>query len=133
MPLAPELWFLAGGVVLLGVHVALQSGLALREQGRGYNAGPRDEPKPLTSALASRAERALRNFQETFPAFAALALAVVVAGRAEGWSAAGAGLWFFARAAYIPLYLAGIPYIRSLVWLASVAGLALMLVGLLAG
>ena len=40
----------------------------------------------------------------------------------------GAILWFVARIAYVPLYLLGIPYLRSLVWAASMLGLLLMLI-----
>lgn len=36
-------------------------------------------------------------------------------------------IWLICRVAYIPLYLAGVPYIRSLVWLGSMLGLLLML------
>ena len=43
----------------------------------------------------------------------------------------GAATWFGARIVYLPLYLAGIPYIRSLVWAVSILGLALMLFRLL--
>jgi len=35
-----------------------------------------------------------------------------------------------ARIVYIPLYLKGIPYVRSLVWLVSLVGLALMMIAL---
>lgn len=83
--------------------------------------------RPKT-ALAGRAERALRNYLETFPALVALAAALVLAGKPGGLGAAGAWIWFAARLLYIPLYLLGIPYIRSLVWVVSVIGLALMFV-----
>jgi uncharacterized MAPEG superfamily protein len=36
-----------------------------------------------------------------------------------------------ARVVYVPLYAAGIPYIRSLVWLVSLMGIILVLVALL--
>jgi uncharacterized MAPEG superfamily protein len=51
-----------------------------------------------------------------------LALALVVLGKA-GQGANGAWLWFGARIAYIPIYLLGIPYIRTLVWTVSAIGL----------
>jgi uncharacterized MAPEG superfamily protein len=35
-----------------------------------------------------------------------------------------------ARVVYIPLYLAGVSYLRTLCWLVSIVGLALMLVRL---
>jgi len=41
---------------------------------------------------------------------------------------AGGSIWVIARIIYIPLYLLGIPYIRSIVWLISILGLVIMLV-----
>ncbi len=39
----------------------------------------------------------------------------------------GAALWLGARIVYLPLYAAGVPVLRSLVWLASLLGIALLL------
>ncbi|GGE06372.1 membrane protein [Aureimonas endophytica] len=128
MPHLPiELTLLAWSVVLLVVHIGLQGQLATRERGTDWNAGPRDgEAKPL-GRHAARAERALSNFQETYPAFVAAVLIAVLSGRLGWWSTAGAWLWFLGRIVYLPLYIFGIPYIRSLVWLVSLLGIVLIL------
>ena len=123
---SPILVLLALSVALLVFHIALQGMLATRELGSQWNAGPRDDARAPTGKLAGRAERASANFRETYPAFVALALALALAGDPSGWGLAGAWLWFVARLVYIPLYLAGIPYIRSFVWLVALAGLAVM-------
>lgn len=123
---SPMLVLLALSVALLVFHILLQGVLATRELGSAWNAGPRDDAQEPAGKLAGRAARASANFRETYPAFVALALALAIAGDAEGWGLAGAWLWFVARLVYIPLYLAGIPYVRSLVWLVSLAGLAVM-------
>jgi uncharacterized MAPEG superfamily protein len=123
---SPILVLLALSVALLVFHIALQGMLATRELGSQWNAGPRDDAREPTGKLAGRAERASANFRETYPAFVALALALALAGDPSGWGLAGAWLWFVARLVYIPLYLAGIPYIRSFVWLVALAGLAVM-------
>ena len=47
------------------------------------------------------------------------------------WTALGAQLYFWARVVYVPLYLAGIPYLRSLAWAVSVAGVLMVLAPLL--
>ena len=130
-PLPIELTILALSVLLLFAHISLQGMLATRERGSAWNAGPRDGVMPALSPLAGRADRALANFKETYPAFIAAVLVVVVSGRMGGWSEAGAWLWLIARLVYIPLYLAGIPYIRSLVWMASAVGIVLVLSQLL--
>lgn len=125
---SPILVLLALSVALLVFHVLLQGFLATRELGSGWNAGPRDEGRAPAGKLAGRAARASANYRETYPGFVALALALAIAGDPAGWGLVGGWLWFIARLAYIPLYLAGIHYIRSLVWLASLAGLAVMAV-----
>lgn len=113
-------------VALLVFHVALQGMLATKELGPEWNAGPRDEARDPKGILAGRAARASANFRETYPGFVALALAVALVPDSSGWDLIGGWLWFIARLVYIPLYLAGIPYIRSLVWLVALAGLAIM-------
>lgn len=126
-----ELTLLGWSVVLLVIALMVQGQLATRELGVGWNAGPRDGDKRPEGALAGRAQRALDNFKETYPAFIALALALAVSGRTGGLGATGAMLWFAARIVYHPLYLFGVPYVRSLVWVVSMLGLLLMLIRLL--
>jgi len=121
---------LALSVVLLLVHIGLQAMLATRELGTDWNAGPRDEGREPKSARAGRAARALTNFQETYPAFIGLLLGLAFVGDSSGLGLLGATVWLVARIVYIPLYLAGIPYVRSLVWLVSILGLALMMLAL---
>ncbi|EKF61375.1 MAG: MAPEG family protein [Agrobacterium albertimagni] len=127
---SPLTLLLAWSVVLLVAHVLLQGMLATRELGTEWNAGPRDEGKQPESKLAGRAARASSNFRETYPAFVALAAGLLFTGETSGLGLIGAIVWFVGRIVYYPLYLAGIPYIRSLVWLAAMAGLGLMFLAL---
>ena len=120
----------AFSVVFLVFHILLQGTLATRELGPEWNAGPRDDDKKPKGELAGRAERASQNFRETYPAFVGLALGLAIADPASVLGHAGALLWFLARLVYIPLYMRGIPYIRSMVWLVSLVGLALMFIAL---
>ncbi|OEI84073.1 hypothetical protein GRI33_09410 [Brucella sp. BO3] len=127
---SPFLPLIGWSVVLLVVHILSQSMMATQELGSRWNAGPRDESLKPSGRLAGRAERASANFRETYPAFIALTLALVLKGDPSGWGILGAWLWFFSRIVYIPLYLAGIPYLRSFVWLISLVGLGIMLLAL---
>jgi uncharacterized MAPEG superfamily protein len=127
---SPFLALLVASVALLLFHILLQGMLATKELGSAWNAGPRDENRQPSGKLAGRAARASANFRETYPAFVGLLLALLVAGDGSGWGLAGAWLWLVARIAYIPLYLAGIPYIRSLVWLGSLVGVIAMAIAL---
>lgn len=122
-----ELTILGASVVLLVVHVMIQGQTATRDRGLQWNAGPRDGDSVPLGTLAGRAARALSNFQETYPAFIALALGLALTGQTGGLGAAGAMIWLVARIAYIPLYLLGVPYVRSIAWAVSMLGLILML------
>lgn len=87
--------------------------------------GNRDNvPEP--NAFAARADRAAKNTLEGFVLFVAIALVAHAAGIASPRVAQGAELFFWSRVLYIPIYYAGIPYLRTVVWTAGIFGLAMM-------
>lgn len=118
-------WIVAS-VALLALHIAVQAISVTLEFGSRWNAGPRDEGLRPKGKFAGRAERALRNYLETFPAFGLLALTLALTERADGVGMIGAIVWIVCRLLYIPLYLAGVPYVRSLVWIAAALALTAM-------
>jgi len=127
----PYMTLLALSVILLVFHVLLQGVLATRELGRDWNAGPRDEGMEPKGKFTGRAARASKNFQETYPAFVGLLLGVAFAGDdASELGLIGGWIWLVARVIYVPLYLAGISYFRSFVWLISIAGMIAMMIAL---
>jgi uncharacterized MAPEG superfamily protein len=127
-----ELKILAWSIGLGLIYVLIAASLGTAQRGLGWNVGNRDgEPKPLTGA-AARAARANSNFLETFPFFAAAVLAVVLAKGSSPHTVLGAQLYFWARLAYLPIYIAGIPYLRTAVWAVSLYGI-LQLLGALLG
>lgn len=80
---------------------------------------------PARSPVAARADRAAKNMIENLVLF----IALFAAARAAGADATvGAAIFFFARLVYFVLYLAGITYVRSLVWGVSLIGLGWMAV-----
>lgn len=127
-----ELKMLLWSVVLGLVQIGLAATLSTARRGLAWNAGPRDEVQPPLTGVAGRLDRALRNFAETFPFFAVGVLMLALLQRSTAESALGAQLYFWARAAYVPVYAAGIPYLRTVVWAVSVAGLLMVLQPLLA-
>ena len=85
---------------------------------------------PEATPLGGRAERAAANTKENFILFAALALTAQLAGLGEQ-ATAGAAVFFWARAVYLPVYLLGITYLRSAIWGVGIVGLGMMLMALL--
>ena len=125
-----ELKILGWSIVLGLVYVFTAAGLGTAQRGLKWNASNRDgEAKPLTG-MAARAARANQNFLETFGLFAAAVLAVVVAKQNTPHTALGSELYFWARAAYLPSYIAGIPYVRTVVWAIAFWGMLQVLEGL---
>jgi len=125
-----ELTLLAFSVGLGFVHIVAASHSASLQRGYRWSASSRDEPVAPLHGVAGRLDRALRNYLETFPLFAALVLAAHAAGRHNALTEWGAQLYFWGRVAYLPLYAAGIPLVRSLVWNVAAVGIFLFLAAL---
>jgi uncharacterized MAPEG superfamily protein len=77
--------------------------------------------------LYGRSCRALGNYLENFTAFVAVALALIATQRTGGAGAIGATIWMLARIVYLPVYVFGIIYVRTAVWVISIIGLIMML------
>ena len=88
---------------------------------------------PPLNPLAGRLQRAEANYLETLPIAIVALLGVVVADRTSGSTALGGWIWLGARVAYLPLYAAGVPVIRTLAFAVSIGGLAMVLKPLLIG
>lgn len=95
--------------------------VTFRYRGDPASFGTRDE-MPETTVLVARAERALVNVGEAMILFLPLALLTL---NVEG-AVFGATLFVGARVAHVILYLAGVPYLRTVAWLVSLAGLVMM-------
>jgi uncharacterized MAPEG superfamily protein len=122
-----ELTWLLIAVVLGLVHLGIASQMAQKYRTPAWGFGPRDEPLP-SQGVAARMERAFRNFMETFPFFAVAVLAVVIQNKVGALAWWGACLYVIARIVYVPIYAAGVPYIRTLLWFIGVVGTILVLI-----
>lgn len=128
--MAIELQMLVWSVVLGLVVVAIAAALGTQQRGLGWNVGARDGIPPPLTGVAARMDRASRNFLETFPFFAVVVLVVIITQHTNASTALGAQLYFWARVAFVPIYAAGIPYLRTVVWAVSIVGLVKILLAL---
>jgi len=128
--MTPELTYVVYAVILLIVHMVVQATASDLSKGLIWALGSRDEHREQ-NALSIRLEKALTNYAYNFPAFAAVALMLMVSELGTETTALGAAIWFWARVAYVPCYAFGIPLIRSVAWLTSIGGLGLMILPLL--
>jgi len=128
-----ELKILTLGAVLLFVHIFTATRFKTAQYGRKWNVGARDEELSPPSPIAGRVMRAQANFEETFPIAIVALLGVVLANRTSPSTALGGWIWLGARIVYLPLYAAGIPVIRTIVFVISMVGLVMVLWPLLAG
>lgn len=125
-----ELTYLAATLVLALVQIFLPAGARTMEFGSKWNAGARDQTPVSQNPVVGRLERAQSNLYETLPLFIGAVLIAHVTGAESALTLWGVALYFWARVAYVPLYALGVPYIRSLVWLVSLAGLIMILAAL---
>ena len=125
-----ELKMLALSIGLGLVQILLTSHAASLQRGYVWTASARDEAVPALTGLAGRLARALQNFVETFPLFAAAVQTAHIAARHNWMTEWGAQLYFWARVAYLALYAAGVFLLRSLVWNVATLGIVLVLLSL---
>ena len=135
------------GIAVHFIAVFLPSLFSIPQMGYGGYLGSRAAEPPSTGYYG-RARRILRNSNETLAVFVGLAVAAMAlqagavgeavilpvgsAGDVDmGVATLGAMIYVIGRAAFIPLYLFGVPLIRSGAWVVSFAGLILMAYALL--
>ena len=87
-----------------------------------YLLSPRDTSSN-PSIYALRANRASRNLLETLPIFIGITILSLIR---EVDTSSVALLWLILRTIYVPIYVLGINYIRTVIWAASLICLILM-------
>jgi uncharacterized MAPEG superfamily protein len=117
------------GAVAFGLLQCLATGLGVNvARGVAFGASPRDDQAPI-GGVPGRIIRAYANFMETFPFFVAVVLAAELLDRHSSLTVVGAELYFWGRLAYWPLYVGGVPWVRSLAWTVATAGIVVLLIG----
>ncbi len=120
-----ELQMLVASAALLFVLIMIQAQARISAEGLQRMAGNRDDLGQPTG-FSARAKRTVENHIEGLVMFTAFVLAAVLAHRTNAWTALGAQIFFYSRLAHAALYLVGTPWLRSLAFMAGVAGMALI-------
>ncbi|MBU6443607.1 MAG: MAPEG family protein [Alphaproteobacteria bacterium] len=128
-----EMQILFCAVVLGLIQLLLAILASVGGRGLPWAVGPRDEGWPALGKFGGRLERAWKNFIETFPLFAVAVLMVDALHATTATSALGTQIYIWARLIYLPVYVAGIAYLRTLVWMASLVGIVMVLAGIWPG
>ncbi len=123
--MTPDLKYLLFSTILAFVQVLIAAALANQVVGLPTLAGNREGLGELTGA-AGRARRAHLNMIENMVLFTALVLIAAAAGKANATTAMGAMIFFWARLAYAVIYLAGVPWLRTVAWAVSVVGMVMI-------
>ncbi len=125
MEMTTDLWLLTWSAVLCFAQVSIAASGGTLKMGLPAAAGNREDVAELTG-WEGRAGRAHRNMLENLLLFAVLILVTHVTGKANEMTALGAHVFFWARVVYAGLYLAGVPWARTLVWVVSVVGMVIV-------
>lgn len=128
--MTPDLKYLLFSVVLTFVQVLISAALANQAVGLPTLAGNREGLGELPG-VAGRARRAHLNMVENMVLFTALVLIAAAAGKANAMTALGAAIFFWGRLAYAAVYLAGVAWVRTVCWFASVIGMVMIALQLL--
>ncbi|WP_310468535.1 MAPEG family protein [Sphingomonas sp.] len=119
-------FIMLGATLALALANILWAGsVRTKQYGRDWNMGARDEKMPPLNPLAGRLLRAQANLFETLPLFIAALLGAAYLDRLGWKTEVGASLYFLGRLVYLPLYAAGVPKLRTLIFGVALAGLIL--------
>jgi uncharacterized MAPEG superfamily protein len=78
------------------------------------------------SGFPARTDRAAKNMLENMVLFTALVAAASLGGVTDPHVEIGARIFYWARIAYIPIYMIGIPVARTAVWAISIIGMGMI-------
>ncbi|MCC6306453.1 MAG: MAPEG family protein [Rhodobacteraceae bacterium] len=116
--MSSELTILALYGLWVIVVILAQVLAAAGQVGLATLAGPRDDMPPLTGT-AGRLERAQLNSVVALALFAPAVLLLSAKGGLSASSLLAAQVFLVARIAYVVVYVAGTPWLRSLLWIAG--------------
>ncbi|MEP3889694.1 MAG: MAPEG family protein [Hellea sp.] len=128
--MAVELKYLVWSVALFFVMILAQaiSGALSGKASLSDLVGPRDNlPKEGLTPFHGRTKRAQANFIEAMCMFTPLVFVAAVTNSFSELTALGAALFFWGRVVFAPTYWLGVPWVRTLAWFVSIAGILMIL------
>jgi uncharacterized MAPEG superfamily protein len=120
-----ELKLLVWSVGLTILQMAVAATGAITQIGLVAAAGNRHNAPPL-EGWAERARRAHLNMLENLVLFAILVVAASITGKINATTSLGAELFFWGRVAYAPIYIVGIPWLRTAAFGVSIVGMIMI-------
>jgi uncharacterized MAPEG superfamily protein len=124
-----ELTMLLWSAILTLVQMVVAAFGRMLRVGLPTLVGNRERMPPLTG-WAGRAERAHRNMLESLVVFAVLVLITEITNHNNWLTGLGSELFVGGRLAYAIIYIVGVPWLRTAVWIVSMAGLIVILLQL---
>lgn len=115
--MAPELTWLAATALITMLMWVPYSLSMIGQMGLAGALSDGEHDAQLEAAWARRCKRAHANAVENLVVFAPLAIGVHVAGLGSGITATACAVFFWSRLAHYLVYAAGVPGIRSLLFL----------------
>ncbi|MFK7989321.1 MAG: MAPEG family protein [Sandaracinaceae bacterium] len=120
-----DLWMLVGAAALHFALVIVAAGPGVLTRGVAWGMGNREDSVGA-EGWVGRAKRASANLMENLPLFIIVVLVAHVSGHHNSTTALGAMIFLGARAAHAAIYIAGVPWVRTASYVASLAGIGLI-------
>jgi len=120
-------------VGLLFVTMLIQATYSSRTAGIAYNLSNHDKPQPNKRPVGIRIDNTLNNLKEGALMFLPLALLVIHLDISNAWTYYAALATIISRVLYVPIYIAGIEKIRTIIFVPSLLAIPALAFGLFLG
>ncbi len=123
--MTPEVQMLAATGLLALILTVIQGTRNVVVLGLSTAVGTQED-LPSWRGWHDRLNRALRNLIEATVVFAPIVIAVILSNQTSDMTALGAEIFFGARIAHVILFIAGIPFLRTMAWFVGVIGIGIV-------
>ncbi len=125
-----ELWMLVATLGVLFGLTGAQSVANIQLYGVARLTGPRDDIPSPAPGVAGRLNRAVLNLLEALAFFTPVVLIANIVGVSSELTVTGAVLFFISRLLHALVYIAGIPWIRTVAFMGGVVGTGMIVFAL---